>query len=227
MELSIRDGLNARNLFNKHFMVLLGMLAKPFEFNKQNHLNEIIEILLKLLLVIERTHIKAQDQLFDDRALTGILNFVNVRKISRDFNFKDIINKYETTLNSIKNLANLFYSKELTFHKALSILTQYSNGYNNILSRSALIFNFNTLAGKTEDEIKRFFAPYLHNEVKLYIQPQRQSTITPTVIQKALDSSYNVFYDALVKFGFDKEKQFIYLQKVLSEITCLLKTLVS
>ena len=227
MKLSAKDGLNARNLFHKHFMVLLGLLAKPFEYNKQNQIVEVIEILTKLLLVIEKTHVQISENLYDDRVLSGILNFVPVRYISREFDIKDVVKKYETTLNSIKTLSNLFYSKDLSFHQAIAMLKQYTSGYNNILSRSALMFNLSFLIGKTEKEFKDFFAPYLKNEVLLYIPASMHSMITPSVIDNVLETTYTVFYDGITKLAFDKEKQYINIQRVLKELGILIKLLVN
>lgn len=189
-------------------------------------MNDIIEILAKLLFVIEKTHVQPQKELFDDQALGGILNFVCVRNINRDYDFKDVVSKYEQTLNSIKNFSNVFYSKELSYHKTLSILTNYTNGYNNILSRSTLMFNLNCLSGKLEADIKAFFYPFLKNEVLLYVPPNVRHTITQEVIDKALENSYSIFYDVFTKFTFDKEKQFINIQKVFKELNLLIKWMV-
>lgn len=227
MNLTSKDGLNARNLFHKHFMVLLGLLSKPFEFNKQNQLTEVIEILSKLLFVIEKTHLELIEGVFDDRALSGILNFVAVRQINRKYDFKDVINKYEMTLNSIKTLSNIFYSKDLTFHKTLWTLNQYTNSYNNILSRSTLMFNFTHLSTKPESDIIAFFVPYVKNEVLLYIPFSAKNIITNSIVEKSLENSYTIFYDTLTKYTFDKEKQFINIQKVFKELNLLIKLTVS
>lgn len=219
MKFTDKDAIWVRNSFNKHFLELLD-LTNPVQVNQH------VDILSKLLLIIKKTHRKSNPDIFSNEALTGVLNFVTVRKIERETDFDMIIEKYDKSLKDVKRLYSIFHTTENSIHDIINTLHDYIDGYSNTFSRSILFINLQGIASTETKEIEKFFYPIMNNEMLLYGGADFKK-ITKESVETVVEQSYSAMFNVLTKFCFDKEKQYVNIQKVLKESSFLIQTMVS
>ena len=203
--------------------------SEKVDFNK---ISQTIDILIKLLIVIRKTHKPLEADIFDNKALAGVLNFVTVRNIAREADFDKIADKYEQSLLDAKRLLALFHLKENSIRDILATLKNYIDNYSNTFSRSVLFINLQTLSSKTQEEIEAFFLPILRNEMALYTkktektEKNEKKTQNEKNLQQVVENSYSTVFNVITKFCFDREKQYSNLQKVFKESSFLIQTMV-
>lgn len=224
MKFSQKDAIVARNSFSRYFIELLDRYSEREKLDP-NMINQIIDILTKLLIIIRKTHKPLKEDIFSNEALTGILNFVTVRNVAREPDFNKVVDKYEQSLKDAKRLSNIFWGKDNSLHDILSTLKDYIDNYSNTFSRSILFMNLQTLSAKKPEEIEKFFLPIIKNETALYL---KESSKKPSeeIYQKIVETCYSTVFNILTKFCFDKEKQYNNLQKVFKESSYLIQTMV-
>ena len=228
MDFNDDEGFYARINFHKIFLCFLELVKKPYFETNISHITELIDILNKMLIIIRKTSKLEKNLIFENKLLSTFLCQSSVRKIEIYDSFDEVINKYEKILDSIKIFMQIFYNKKMSIHKIIYILENYTDNYNNLLSRTILFNQFQSVAKFSTENFQKFLKRILKNEINIYLDNKDKKSyeiLEKKITEKIIENCDTTFFNIITKFCFDIQKQEINLKKSLNESTFLLKFL--
>ena len=228
MDFTDEEGFYARLNFHKIFLAFLELVKKPYFETNISHITELIDILKKMLIIIKKTSKLEKNLIFENKLLTTFLCQPSVRKIENYNSFEEVTNKYDKIFESIKYFMQIFFNKKMSIHKLIHILQNYTDNYNNLLSRSILFNQFQSVAKFSTENFEKFLKKIIKNEIKIYLDKKDKKIFEineKKIIEKVIQQCDTSFFNVITKFCFDLQKQEINLKKSIHESTFILQFL--
>lgn len=232
MNFNVKEGLYARLRFLRLFASLLDILNGDVGKLKHTTTNEVIDSLLKCLVVISKTHDPLREegirQLFSPQLISTVLSQNPIKKIQVGECSESIVEKFRIILQHAREYVTMFYdpSSTTTIRQYINQVLNQTKVADNFLLRSIA---FLSLSWAKRVEKDSFFDRIFDNELKISLPANSslKKLEDNQQFQKLKSDAKSILFDSLVKIPFNIEKRQRFMIQCFEELNYLIHSTVS